>query len=275
MDSSRLAINSVSTGAERLDAALAAYADAGFENVEFHLGAVHEYLDDGHGIGDVSDLLARHDLTCIGGFETSVACFGDGPDVVTDNERVVRNAELLDALDAEVLIVGTDGPHDGGTDADVLDECARTFADLAEHLSHTDVTLGIEFNWSPVVRSLRSAATVSRRSGVDNVGVVFDPAHYHCTPTKFAELTPSNVDEIVHVHVDDVVDKPGDLSHCNDDRALPGEGHLDLDALFDRIDAGGYGGYYSVELFDERFREMPVERAADRLYRSLASLASP
>jgi hypothetical protein len=72
---------------------------------------------------------------------------------------------------------------------------------------------------------------VARRTGEDNVGVLFDAAHYHCTPTKFDQIDAENTPLVRHVHVDDMQDKPGELSHCNSDRVLPGEGCLDLPAL--------------------------------------------
>lgn len=269
MDPSQLAINSVSTRQDRLPELLDAYAAAGFENVEFQLGAVHEYLDGGHDVEDVRSLLAERDLRCVGGFESTVACFGDDP--IEDNEGIIENARILADLGADTMVVGTDGPdaNDASGGTDVVDACSETLAAIARRV---DLTICLEFNWSPVVRSLRSAALVSRASGRANVGVLFDPAHYHCTPTKFGDITEETVAEIAHVHVDDMADRPGDLSHPNDDRVLPGEGHLDLDRLLGRVESAGYDGYFSIELFDDDLRAIPPEDAARRMYESLEGL---
>ena len=270
MNPSQLAINSVSTRQDSLPDLLDAYAAAGFENVEFQLGAVHEYLDAGHDVDDVRSLLVERDLRCVGGFESTVSCFGGDP--VEDNREIIENARILSDLGAETMVVGTDGPDTGdehGEDPDVVDACSEAFAAVARRV---DLTLCLEFNWSPVVRSLRSATLVSRGSRRENVGVLFDPAHYHCTPTKFEDLTETTVAEIAHVHVDDMVDRPGDLSHPNDDRALPGEGHLDLDRLLGRVESAGYDGYFSIELFDDDLRAIPPEDAARRMYESLEGL---
>ncbi len=64
--------------------------------------------------------------------------------------------------------------------------------------------------------------------------MIFDPAHYHCTPSKFDQLMPENVATVRHVHVDDMRDKPAELSNRNSDHVLPGQGILDLPALFGR-----------------------------------------
>ena len=73
--------------------------------------------------------------------------------------------------------------------------------------------------------------------------------------------------KILHVHVDDMREKPGDLSNCNDDRVLPGEGCLDLKALLGRIESFGYRGFFSLELFNADLWQLPVEEAANRSYR--------
>lgn len=256
----RLGINTKTTKHDDLEEALAAYQVAGFGAVELDMEEVHEYLAD-NDLDDLVSRLDRHDLEVIGGLGGIAACFGD--DIVEQNADLIRSAEILAALGAGRMVVGTDAP-DEMEGVELLDRYADALADLAEEV---EVTLCVEFNWSPVVKSLRSAATIARRAG-DGVGVLFDPAHYHCTPTKLSELTPENINEIEHVHVNDMRDKPGELSHCNTDRVLPGEGHLDLDTLFGRIEPG-YDGYYAAELFNEELWALSAEEASRRTRESL------
>ncbi len=87
MRTEQLAINSVSTRHADLPEALAAYAGAGFRNVEFVLPLVHEWIDAGHTIADVRALLEQHDLRSIGGFQAHVVCFGD------DDAREANHAD--------------------------------------------------------------------------------------------------------------------------------------------------------------------------------------
>jgi 2-keto-myo-inositol isomerase len=272
MKVAQLAINSVSTGGDNFEERLSSYSEAGFTNVEFHLAQVKEYLAKGRSPGDVRELLETRALRCIGGFEGCVRSFGDEKELAANEEQVANNARLLAEMGGTVLVVGTDGPPQPA--ADPLERIADRFAAVARRVAPFGISLAIEFNWGPVVRSLRSAAEVARRSGQPNVGVLFDPAHYHCTPTKLAELNATNVAFIKHVHVNDMADKPGELSHCNADRRLPGEGSLDLCELFGRIEAHGYQGWFSIEMFDERLRNMPPGRAAKILYESLLPLCT-
>ena len=137
-----------------------------------------------------------------------------------------------------------------------------------------DVTLALEFNWSPVVRSLESAVQVARAVASPRLGVLFDPAHYHTTVTKLEQLTPANVEHIVHVHLDDMPAGPADHADWNEDRVLPGEGVLPLAEMITRLEAGGYTGYYSLEMFSAELYALPVGEAARRCYASLLPLCS-
>jgi len=269
MKRSQLAINSVSTIRAGLEECLPAYRAAGFRNVEFPLDHVRRYLAGGHTVSDVRNLLDEHELRCIGGFDCGVECFSPEEQRRKNHERIVENARFLAELGGTMLVVGTDGPEDLRAVRDPMGEIAATFAEIAEAIEDTGVNLCLEFNWSPVVKSLRTAAEIARRSGKSNVGVLFDPAHYHCTPTKFDQLTPENVALIKHIHVNDMRDKPAEFSDCNSDRELPGQGCLDLKSLFGRIEKYGYDGYFSIEMFNEELWAMPPEKAAKLMYESL------
>jgi len=269
MHKSQLAINSVSTRGG-LEESLAAYAAAGFTQVEFVLGPVKEYITGGHSVADVLRLLDGNGLRCIGGFDCGVEAFSEPESRTINRARIRANADLLQELGGTNLVVGTDGPRTPHTDP--LGQLAEAMAEVALDIAETGVNLCIEFNWSPLVKSFRTAAEVARRSDAPNVGVLFDPAHYHCTPSKFEELTLPNIATIKHVHVDDMADKPGELCNCNSDRRLPGEGCLNLKALFDRIEEGGYRGAFSIEMFSEELWNLPVAEAARRMYKSLLTL---
>ncbi len=166
--------------------------------------------------------------------------------------------------------MGTDGPTQASLEA--LDTIGDTVAGLADTLEAPDVTIAVEFNWSPVVKTLQSAVRVAERADHPRVGVLFDPAHYYVTPTKFEHLTAETVRWIKHVHLDDMRDKPGELSHCNADRVLPGQGVLDLPAIIARLEGFGYDGRYSIEMFNAELWQTPVTEAARACYQSLLPL---
>ena len=115
---------------------------------------------------------------------------------------------------------------------------AETLSGFLRSIDGLDVTVAIEFNWGPMVKSFQSAVRICELADHPRAGVLFDPAHYHCTPTKLEHLTPEAARWIKHVHLNDMRPIPGDLSDCNADRVLPGEGIIPLRGP-DRRDRGG------------------------------------
>jgi sugar phosphate isomerase/epimerase len=104
MKPGQIAINAITTADAPLDELFAAYAAAGFGHVELPLGRIRRHR------GEVKALLQKHDLQCIGGFETHVACFGDPRAMDENHARVIANAQWIAELGGNVLVVGTDGP---------------------------------------------------------------------------------------------------------------------------------------------------------------------
>ena len=272
MNESRLAINSISTKDAGLVECLPAYRKAGFRNVELAVSHIRHFEEGGGTVSMLKSMLDENGLSCIGGFEKPVLCFAPDSEREENHDLTVRNARLLSELGGSVLVVGTDGPAKDIPVADPLGVIASVFGELAEKTRDLGVTLCLEFNWSPLVKSFRTAAEIARRSQALNVGVLFDLAHYHCTPTKLVELSPENVATIRHVHVDDMKDKPAELSNCNSDRVLPGQGCLDVAGILGLIEKQGYNGYFAIEMFSKDLWALPVEESSRRMYESLLTL---
>jgi len=273
MKREQVAINSVSTQQSGLEEALDAYAAAGFRNVEFVLPLVKEWVAHDHSIDDVRRLLAAHDLRAIGGFETHLACFAPPEPRRANHDLLRANGRLIHDLGGGTMVVGTDGPSQSLPDPRAtLDTIADVCGAFLRDIEDLDVTVALEFNWSPVVKSLQSAVLVTQTVNHPRLGVLFDPAHYYTTPTKFEHLTAETVRWITHVHLDDMRDKPGDLSNCNSDRVLPGEGVLDLPALIARLEQHNYAGLFSIEMFNADLWRLPAAEAARLCYQSLLPL---
>ena len=271
MKSPQIAINSVSTAAAPLPELLRAFSDAGFRNVEFRMPQVKEWMQAGNSIGDVRALLAACKLRSIGGFEREVMAFADEEKRLANEKVHIENANIVSELGGGVLVVGTDTPPEKSIAA--LHVIGKTLAALADRFP-ANVSIALEFNWSGIVKSIASASAVISAADHPRVGMLFDPAHYHCTPSKFEHLTPRVVEKILHVHVDDMADKPGDLSNCNSDRLLPGEGILDLPAIIGRIEEYGYRGFFSIEMFNEQLWALPAAEGARRCYDSMEKLCN-
>jgi 2-keto-myo-inositol isomerase len=134
------------------------------------------------------------------------------------------------------------------------------------------VDIAVEFNASPVIKSLQSAVRMAQKADHPRVGVLFDTAHYHVTPTKLRDINEGSVRYIKHVHLDDMPDIPADLTHRDFDRVLPGEGVLDLPEIIAALEKSGYEGYFSIEMFSAKLWRLSAKEAARRCYESLLPL---
>jgi 2-keto-myo-inositol isomerase len=270
MKAEKLAINSQCTFQHNLEEALDAYAAAGFPCVEPHLNLVKDWLDDGHTVDEAWELFQSRELRVVASSQLEVMCFGS-PDARMPNLRAnAENARLIRELGADKMIVGTDGPEQNSVEA--LDDVAGAMWNLAEATEDVGVDIAIEFNWSPIVKSLQSAVRVAQIADHPRVGVLFDTAHYHVTPTKLRDINESSVRYIKHVHLDDMPDTPADLSHRDFDRVLPGEGVIDLSEIISALEQNGYEGYFSIEMFSAKLWRLPAKEAARRCYESLLPL---
>lgn len=88
-----------------------------------------------------------------------------------------ENAQLIRELGADKTIVGTDGPEQNSVEA--LDAVAGAMWNLAEATEDVGVDIAIEFDWSPLVKSLQSAVRVAEIADRPRVGVRPLPCHPH------------------------------------------------------------------------------------------------
>ena len=270
MKAERLAINSQCTFHWNLEEAIDAYAAAGFRCVEPHLNLVKDWLEDDHTVDEARDLFESRGLRVVASSQLEVMCFGS-PDARMPNLRAnAENARLIRELGADKMIVGTDGPEQNSVEA--LDAVAGAMWNLAEATEDAGVDIAIEFNWSPIIKSLQSAVRVSEIADHPRVGVLFDTAHYHVTPTKLRDINEGSVRYIKHVHLNDMPDTPADLTHRDFDRILPGDGVLDLPEIISALERNGYEGYFSIEMFSAELWQQPAKEAARRCYETLLPL---
>jgi len=270
MKAEQFTIHSLSTSHRNLEEALDAYAAAAFRYVEPYLPLVKAWMEDGHTMEQTRELFDSYGLRFIASSELAVECF-HASDVLLPNLRAnAENARLIGELRGSVMIVHTDGPEQ--VTAGSLDPIARALLDLAEATEDIGVDIAVEFNASPVVKSLQSAVRVAEIADHPRVGVLFDTAHFHVTPSKLGDVDEDSVKWIKHVHLNDMPDIPADLAHRDFDRVLPGEGVLDLQEIISALEKSGYEGYYCIELFNADLWALPAKETARRCYESLLPL---
>ncbi|MDP6125279.1 MAG: sugar phosphate isomerase/epimerase family protein, partial [Candidatus Latescibacteria bacterium] len=216
-------------------------------------------------------------LSCVGATGLSISAFS-GEDAIASSEAQIRQmAAVMDALDCRVIVVGGDTPGSDNprvaksteTELAGRDEAyksnMRQFADVVRRIAAAageyGVSLAMEVNWCGMCRSIRTMATMVEMVDRDNVGAVWDPAHFFSTSSRLSDLKQLQ-SKIIHAHLNDFRDCINEVMDINGDRVIPGQGVLPLRDWTDAVSDAGYKGYHCVELFSEDVWTLSLDEIA-------------
>jgi len=119
--------------------------------------------------------------------------------------------------------------------------------EVADEAQRHSVVLAIEFLNRFECYFLNTTAAASsyvRRVGHPNLKAMFDTFHANIEEENPAKAFSENASEIAHVHI------------SNNDRGVPGRGHIDFPALFRAIKSSGYDGWLTIEAFGRALPEL-------------------
>jgi len=181
--------------------------------------------------------------------------------------------EMCAQVGAEVLLVCSSTSAHATTDRDALASDLRKLAMLA-------VPLGIKvayegLSWGRTINEFPDAWDIVCRADAPNLGIGIDSFHAFATKSSLEDLDMLSPDKIYLVQLADfmwqeirtVEERITTARHF---RVFPGEGvHSDeLGELVMRLDALGYRGDYSFEVFNDDYSQMPPATVAQRARRS-------
>jgi sugar phosphate isomerase/epimerase len=94
------------------------------------------------------------------------------------------------------------------------------------------------------------------------VGLCLDLFHFYTGPSKFEDLALLSPENLFHVQVCDLADRPRELA-TDADRILPGDGDFQLRPIFERLRQIGYAGCVSLELLNPMFWAIPARQVGE------------
>ncbi len=239
-----------SDGATVLDAIDIA-ADAGYEGIEPWVQELDDWVLKGGDLLAVKDRAASRSLHIV-----NLIAFPEWA-VPEDDRRAQGLAEmerclqLARALDCRLLAAPPFGIHERKVD---LKEVPARFAAVVDLANRYGVTPLIEY-WG-IAQTLGTTgealfvASECGRPGVQILADVFHmwkgSGHHH----GFEHFGPG---VLGLVHVNDYPRTPGRDVVTDSDRVYPGDGIADWKQIVSNLDAIGYDGYLSLELFNEGY----------------------
>lgn len=254
-----------------------AYKNTGWTSFELLYDKADAYIKP-HGLKQFITLVKKSGLKPIACSGHYILSFASAVEIKANSNEFTEKLNLLEALACPLIVVGADSPSGNlalaadGSEKELFkrDQAYRAhlsrFADqigrLADLAEKKSVAIALELNWCGLCRSVKTAAEVIQMVARDNVGFIFDFAHFAQTPSRLSDLD-SLKGKIIAAHLNDLRNAPPEILNVNSDRVVPGDGILPIMEWMKKIEELGFDGYYSIEIFNEDlWKHTPREIAA-------------
>jgi D-psicose/D-tagatose/L-ribulose 3-epimerase len=144
-----------------------------------------------------------------------------------------------------------------GPTSDEIARAVEVHKEAAKYAAEAGVRISIE----PLNRfecyflnTSAQAADLVRKIGAPNVGYLYDTFHFNIEEDSITDVIPKTINEINHVHISE------------NNRGVPGAGHIDFAAVFRALKAAKYDGWMTIESFGSA---LPDLAAATKIWRPI------
>jgi len=159
-------------------------------------------------------------------------------------EHTVRTLELAAELGGPSIQTEPGGPlADGQSYAQAMDVFYEELMPCVERAEQLEVSLLIEPEPGLLIERFEQYLELAERVDSPWLGLNFDIGHAFCVGEEPAEWVPRMAAHTRHYHLEDI-DASREHAH-----RIPGRGAIDLHAVLREIDASGYQGFVTVELY--------------------------
>lgn len=263
------ALSQVCSLSSPFEADLEDYAAGHVGAVEVWLTKLETYLES-HTLDDVRRLCEQLGVTL------PVASFQGGLLASQGEQRRLawelfsRRLDLCRELGVRTLVVACDVPKP--LDQQTLQRVQVSLVQAAQQAAAARVRLALEFQASAAIgNNAYTAAALVADVASPFLGLCFDAFHFYTGPTKSEDLGYLTAENLFHVQVCDLADRPREL-YTDSDRILPGEGEIPLAPLVERLRQINYDGVVSIELMNPQLWQVSARSFGEVAITSLRKL---
>lgn len=152
----------------------------------------------------------------------------------------IRTTSLIGSRGLTGVLYAPWGVYDPANKEIRAERSAAAFSAIQQELESCDVTLGLEainrFE-TDLVNTSAEAVAMASATNSDRVGVLLDTFHLNIEEKDIERAIVGAADKLVHFHVSD------------NDRGVPGSGHVPWDSVKQGLDTIQYDGWIVAEMF--------------------------
>jgi sugar phosphate isomerase/epimerase len=253
-----------------LDAKLAAMRDAGFTQVMLK---ANDIVGHAGGIAAALDVVRASGLR-VTGFQVLRDFEGLSGHLHDYKVDIAKGMlEMAKAVGAPLLLACSSTSQHASSDIDAIARDLRKLAMLAVPLGIRIAYEGL--SWGRTINEFTQAWEVVQRADAPNLGLGLDSYHALATQTALDDLELVDPAKIFLVQLADFMWQETRtveerITTARTFRVFPGEGvHSEqVAALVRRLDAMGYRGDYSFEVFNDDYQQLPLPTVCTRARRS-------
>jgi 4-hydroxyphenylpyruvate dioxygenase len=248
-----------------LEGKLRAVADAGFDGVEIFENDLLSFPGSPRDVGKaIRDLGMECTL-----FQPFRDLEGMPPEQrARAFDRMERKFDVMEELGADLILLCSNcSPLSSDDRNRMIDD----LSELGERAARRNMRVGYEaLAWGRHIWDHRDAWSLVRDVDHPNIGLILDSFHSLSRKVPSASIGDIRVDKLFLVQVADAPVLDMDyLSWSRHFRNMPGQGDFPLTDWAEAIHRIGYSGYWSLEIFNDRFRAGSASGVAIDGYRSL------
>jgi 2-keto-myo-inositol isomerase len=264
----KFCVNEATTMETDIVTDIKAYATAGFKGMEVWLEKVDKIAGK-HPVKEIASLLKDNGVAATGGCAAFGLMLGEGEEKKKALSELKRKLDICATLGAPVIIIPSDS---GSITPENFERSVKNLSEAGEVAAKYDIQLALEFiKGSPLLGCLATTNDMVRKIDRENVGVLFDTFHFYVGISKIADIRNMPEGKLFFVHINDCIDIPREtMQDCH--RTYIGNGIFPVKEMVDEINATGYDGWFSFEIFDQaEWKEDPF-KVAEKAYKSLQTL---
>lgn len=186
-------------------------------------------------------------------------------------ERMARKFDVMSELGTDLILLCSNCSALSQPDRGRMLEDLSTLGDLAR--SH-GMRVGYEaLAWGRHINDHRDAWSLVRDVDHPNIGLILDSFHSLARKVPCASIGDIRPEKLFIVQIADAPLLDMDFLYWSRHfRNMPGQGDFPLPEFADAVARTGYQGYWSLEIFNDRFRAASANGVALDGYRSLQSM---